>query len=81
MARLFLRLSFTFRIFSFGFLAWRPVIIGRTYHGYENNWLRLLVKEYRSKRRNPDLEKDNVESEVVGLAVQTGKLSDFFSRY
>lgn len=29
------------------------------------------MKEYRSKRRNPDLEKDNVESEVVGLAVQT----------
>lgn len=36
------------------------------------------MKEYRSKRRNPDLEKDNIESEVVGLAVQTGKLSDFF---
>lgn len=38
------------------------------------------MKEYRSKHRNPDPDKDNVESKVVCLAVQIGKLSDSFSR-
>ena len=37
------RLSFTFRIFSFGFLAWRPVIIGRAYHGYGHFETRKLT--------------------------------------